>query len=67
MANQKQRMKNRKTARWLSHQHKCPNCFERGRHFVVMPQTLEEVIHGVPTITFWACHKFADQQPDRAG
>lgn len=67
MANKKQRNKNRKTAHWLRHQHKCPNCGERGRHFAVISQTMEEFIHGDHAITFWTCPKFADEQPDRAG
>jgi hypothetical protein len=67
MANKKQRMKNRSNAQWLRHQHKCPNCMERGRHFAAFPQTLEEIIKGVPAITFWTCPKFANQQQDRVG
>ncbi|MGF6837000.1 hypothetical protein QF001_000867 [Paraburkholderia youngii] len=55
--NAKQREKNRRTAVWLSDQQRCPECGERGRHYLVVPRSLPEILGGVPS-GFWLCDKF---------
>jgi hypothetical protein len=57
--NLKQRLKNRRTARWLeSEATVCPECGERGKHYISMPISIEAVMMGVPHPGFWTCAKF---------
>lgn len=53
IGHQEQRMKNRDTARWLSHQHKCPNCFERGGTLQLCRRHLKKSSMAPPQIHFW--------------
>ena len=64
--NSKQRRKNRDTAQMLEYtRHTCPECGERGKHWVQMPQSLAAVLAGVPAEGFWTCRKFYDANGKR--
>jgi hypothetical protein len=59
--NRQQRMQNRFNARMLENNSViCPECGERGKHFVVMQGlTLQGIINGLDDSTgFWTCAKF---------
>lgn len=57
--NAKQRRKNRETASHLEYtRNTCPECVRRGKHWVQMPQSLVDVLTGVPAQGFWTCDKF---------
>lgn len=53
--NRKQRMQNRETAEWLRHQQRCPNCGERGLHYVQATASLLAVLSETPPEGFWTC------------
>jgi len=53
--NRKQREQNKENARWLEYNASiCPECGERGKHFVVDPTPLFGGDYG----GFWICGKF---------
>jgi hypothetical protein len=58
--NRKQRTKNRDTARQLAKDiaPPCPECGDKGPHWVGFPQTLEDVLIGTEQVGFWTCNKF---------
>ena len=57
--NAKQRRKNRETASHLEYiRHTCPECGQRGKHWIQMPQSLFDLFSGVPAQGFWTCSKF---------
>jgi len=57
--NLKQRNKNRETAKLLSYlAHTCPECGERGKHWVQAPFSIADwSLGGIPR-GFWTCAKF---------
>ena len=74
--NNKQRTKNRKTAKTLAQaaraiqasQHTCKECGEKGYHWVSTTPywTLEEIINGTAKDDgFWTCSKFYDPETKR--
>jgi hypothetical protein len=63
--NRKQREKNRATAKWLRHQKVCPNCGMMGLHYVVMPQSLDMALMGLPRDGFWICDTMYDENGRR--
>ena len=71
--NAKQRNKNRATAAslWLSNKHKnakpCPRCGVKGLHWLQMPETLEDIIGGVPPSGFWICSDMYGEDGRRIG
>lgn len=58
--NKKRRMKNRATARWLAQETAppCPECGQKGPHWVVVPMTLGDLFSGTEPHGFWLCDKF---------
>lgn len=58
IVNCQQRMQNRATADWLRNQQVCPECGERGLHWVIVPNTIEQILLGIATPGFWTCQKF---------
>jgi hypothetical protein len=56
--NKNQRDSNRDTAKWLHHQQVCPECGERGLHYVAIPISLWEIMSGREQQGFWTCAKF---------
>ena len=58
--NRKQRDQNRANARRLEDNAViCPNCGERGKHYVVMPGgfTLQHILDGRAPEGFWTCRE----------
>ena len=55
--NKKQRQRNRQTAKQLKRDvaPPCPNCGERGPHWVSMPYTLLDLLNGAEERGFWTC------------
>lgn len=66
MANQKQRTRNRDTARWLKEQKVCPRCGEKGRHHKVLPQSLVDIMNRVPAQEIWLCKPQYDRDKLKA-
>lgn len=58
--NRKQRMRNRTTAAQLKHAVTiCPECGERGSHWVQWPMSLEDLFGSFRSPSgFWTCAKF---------
>ena len=58
--NKKRRMKNRETARQLSRDTAppCPECGQKGPHWVGVPMTLADLMSGTEPEGFWLCDKF---------
>lgn len=57
--NKKKRNRNRELARQLEwNSHVCPECGQRGKHWVSIPMTLEDWMHGGKPEGFWTCDKF---------
>lgn len=58
--NKKRRMKNRETARQLARANAppCPNCGQKGPHWVGVPMTLADLMSGTEPEGFWLCDKF---------
>lgn len=58
--NRKKRMKNRATARQLHRDiaPPCPNCGDKGRHWVDIPMTLADLFAGTEQDGFWICDKY---------
>ena len=66
--NRAQRNKNRSTAAWLAWNSViCPECGERGRHYITYPYTLQDVIDGALPNGFWTCAKFYGPDGRREG
>lgn len=62
----KKRDRNRALAAMLEYNsHVCPECGERGRHWVQVPYTLEEMLMGAQPAGFWTCRKFYDENGRR--
>ena len=53
--NRKQREKNKQTAKWLRHLQVCPECGEKGLHYVSVPMSLQNIMDGMPSQGFWTC------------
>lgn len=78
--NKKRRMKNRDTARKLARDNAppCPECGQKGPHWIGVPMTLGDLLSGTEPEGFWLCDKFygpdgkrlpanvADNRPPRA-
>ncbi len=60
MMNKKRRMKNRETARQLARDTAppCPECGQKGPHWVGVPMTLADLLSGTEPEGFWLCDKF---------
>lgn len=58
--NKKRRMKNRETARQLARDTAppCPECGQKGPHWVGVPMTLADLMSGTEPEGFWLCDKF---------
>lgn len=58
--NKKRRMKNRETARQLAREvaPPCPECGQKGPHWVGVPMTLSDFLSGAEPDGFWVCDKF---------
>lgn len=58
--NKKKRMKNRETARCLAREAAplCPNCGEKGPHWVGFPMSLSDLLAGTGPDGFWVCEKY---------
>lgn len=57
--NRKQRMQNRATAAQLEwNRHTCPECGERGKHWMQPAYTLADVLDSTVPSGFWTCDKF---------
>lgn len=57
--NRRQRDKNRATARRLNWESAtCPECGERGKHWVQATLLLRDFLNGVKPKGFWVCPKF---------
>ena len=65
--NKKQRIKNRTTAKWLRHQQKCPECGDRGLHWVGFPMSILDILSGRENVGFWTCAKFYGPDGRRIG
>lgn len=66
--NRTQRDQNRNTAsklHWDSHT--CPECGERGRHWVQPPASLQDVLDGTVPAGFYTCDKFYGPDGRRIG
>lgn len=54
--NRKQRMQNRDNAAYLANMAvTCPECGERGKHWIGFPQVLGDFLMGEPEEGFWTC------------
>ena len=58
--NKKRRMKNRDTARKLARDTAppCPECGQKGAHWIGVPMTLGDLLSGTEPEGFWLCDKF---------
>lgn len=56
--NHNQRMQNRKNAEWLRHQQVCPECGERGLHYISAQMSIADILSGNGPAGFWTCPKF---------
>lgn len=56
--NRLQRESNRRNAAWLRHQQVCPECGERGLHYISAPMSLADILSGNESAGFWTCAKF---------
>lgn len=64
--NKRQRLKNRETSKQLAYANRqriasvttCPECGEKGFHWVQFPQSVESLIYNEPPDGFWTCAKF---------
>lgn len=58
--NRKKRMKHRETAGWLRDQQVCPECGEKGLHWVNTPTFLTDILASgdIRPRGFWTCAKF---------
>ena len=65
--NKKRRMKNRATAQWLSRETAppCPNCGQKGPHWVGVPMTLGDLLSGTEPDGFWVCDKYYGEDGTR--
>ncbi len=65
--NKKRRMKNRDTARKLARDNAppCPECGQKGPHWVGVPMTLGDLLSGTEPEGFWLCDKFYGQDGKR--
>lgn len=59
MTSRKKRERNRSLAKELEYNsHICPECGERGKHWMQMPFSLEDLLDGRQPTGFWVCAKF---------
>lgn len=58
--NKKRRMKNRATAQWLARETapSCPNCGQKGPHWVGVPMALGDLLAGTEPDGFWLCEMY---------
>lgn len=64
--NKNKRNRNRELARQLEwNSHVCPECGQRGKHWVQTPYSLEEMLMGAQPAGFWTCDKFYDENGRR--
>ena len=65
--NKKQRMKNLATAQWLAREAAppCPNCGQKGPHWIGVPMTLGDLLSGTTPDGFWLCDKYYGEDGKR--